>query len=226
MLNFENHAFRDLDESFKRLHGLLIGMAEHIQSLTQVVIEAAETKSDKFAQAKEIDRQINEAEKQISFTVEQILSKFHPLGEELRFVIGSIKIAGILESIADKIKNVTKRLPKVEHPLSANMQKQVRSLADILDHSLHICMQLLVQFDASEADALEQAWEKADAAYKNIVQELTRHLGESDADENKADYSHILLLAKNLERSVDSVQDIIKISRFIHHRSFSNTDKE
>lgn len=215
MLEFEKHAFKGLDQSLKQLHTLLLSMGDSIGKLTEIVQNELENSANQFSDAKAIDKTINDAEGQIDACVSEIISKFNPFGDDLRFVITTIKIASLLERIADLSKNCVKRLPRVAHPLPADIKN---GLAEVLVHIREMMPQslaLITRYTTNDAESVMAQAEKAEASYKKVLLNVHRTL--EKASDIPADSTHLLLIGKNLERVADIIVDIVKLCHFIHN---------
>lgn len=214
MLEFEKHAFKALDESLKQLHTLLLSMGDSIGKLTEIIQSELEHPANQFPDAKAIDKTINDAEDAINACVGEIISKFNPFGEDLRFVITAIKIASLLERAADLSKNCVKRLPRVPHPLPAEIKAGLSEVLAQLKLMLPQSLALITRYTPEGAQAVFAQEELAEAAYKKVLLNVHRTL-EQQAD-LPADSTHLLLIGKNLERVADIVLDIVKLCHFIH----------
>lgn len=211
MIRFDNHAFRGLDESLKRLYALISSMGEGVEALMQILPEALEHATpDTFAQAKAIDKTINTAELEVDATVAAMINKFTVMGEDLRFTLACIKIAGTLERSADKIKNSTKRLSRIGQPLPAPIKQQLSVAITAARAMLPLALSQILDYKPEVTQALLKHGAAVQNAYRTIVVTLHSHNGTAD------DETHILLVAKNLEQAADMIVEIMKISHYVH----------
>ncbi len=212
MISFENHAFKGLDDSLKRLFALQISMTTEIEQLVALLprgLEVADPES--FATAKIIDKHINESELAADKLVAEIINKFTPMGEELRFVLASVKTAGTLERIADKVKNCIKRLAKVNHPLEALVREELSRGIDSLRAVLPKALQQLIDYQHDMTQQILFHGAQMQEAYKRILIHL-----HSQGGAVPSDATHILLVAKNLDQAVDMAIEIMKIGHYVN----------
>lgn len=211
MIRFDNHAFKGLDTSFQQLYDVLSAMGEGTGQLIGLLPRALEVADpDSFARAKEIDKSVNEAEMRVDAAVAAIINKFTVMGEDLRFTLGAVKIAGTLERAADKIKNCCKRLSRARHPLDAVVKAELNTAITALSTMLPLSLQQLLDYKPEVTDALLQHGATVQQSYRAILLRLNEQHASAD------DETHVLLVAKNLEQTADMAVEIMKISHFVH----------
>jgi phosphate transport system protein len=211
-MNHSNHAFRELDQSLQELEGLLTATITTILQMNDKCVAALEALHDKgfvqttLREARKMDKQINQLEFEIVAAIQRILGKYNPRGRDLRFIIGSIKLSTLLESIADKSKNCIKRMYKIEAlPSPVVMEKLRLMLAE--NHAITVLVhQLLLEFDRTTADEINKKRKQIELLYRDVW------LQKTNVD---ADYHNIVMLAKNIERIADMVIDLKKIIYFV-----------
>lgn len=211
MIRFDNHAFKGLDDSFRHLFALLTSMGDgagRIIALLPAALEVADP--DSFMRAKEIDKKVNEAESQVDAAVAAIINKFTVIGEDLRFTLAAVKISGALERAADKLKNCTKHLSRVTHPLDAVLRVQLLTAIAALDTMMKLSLAQLLDYKPEATEGLLLHGAAVQQAYRTILLHLHTH--QSPAD----DETHILLVAKNIEQIADMAVEIMKISYYVH----------
>ncbi len=211
MIRFDNHAFKGLDDSLKQLLELIHAMGAGVEELMGMLPAALEKADpDTFAAAKAVDKTINSAETQVESTVAGMINKFTLIGEDLRFALACIKISGTLERMADKIKNCTKRLSRVVHPLEDEVKSQLSSAVAAVNAMVPLALAQVVDYSPESAENLLRHGAAAQRAYRAILIHLHAHTRPAD------DETHILLVAKNLDQAGDMAVEIMKICHFVH----------
>ncbi len=212
MISFENHAFRGLDDALKHLFALQLSMATELGALIALLprgLDIADPQA--VTDAKAIDKKINEAELATDKQVADIINKFSPMAEELRFVLASVKTAGTLERTADKIKNCIKRLAKVNHPLDGTVKARLETSIAAVRAMVPQALQLLVDYQEESAAQLLAYGSTAQESYKAIVIALHTH-----APSAASDATHLLLVAKNLDQAADMAIEMMKIAHYVN----------
>jgi phosphate transport system protein len=142
---------------------------------------------------------------------------------DLRVVLSSIKIAAALERIADYAKNTAKRsivLSQGTAPASAvvgidRLGRLVRTaLKDVLD--------AFANDDVDKAHDVWQRDEEIDQVYTGLFRELLTYMMEDPR--NITACTHLLFMAKNIERAGDHVTNIAELVSFRQTgRNFAET---
>ncbi len=212
-MNTSNHAFKDFDQSLHALEALLTDTLSKILQLNELCQRALDEMHDKpvvqtiMREARSLDKQVNKLEFEITREIQNIFSKYNPRGKDMRFVIGSIKLSTILESIADKSKNCIKRIYKTETTLAVETVTRItRMLFDTKEITQRI-HQLLQAYDEGVATEISTHRKSIEQAYREIW------VAGTSVD---ADYHNTVMLAKNIERIADMAVDLKKILYFIH----------
>jgi phosphate transport system protein len=143
----------------------------------------------------------------------KLLALRQPMAVDLRMIISSIKIAAALERIADYAKNTAKRsivLAASVAPAAAvagidRLGRQVRTaLKDVLDAFAHD--------DVAKAHDVWQRDEEIDQVYTGLFRELLTYMMEDPR--NITACTHLLFMAKNIERAGDHVTNIAELVSF------------
>jgi phosphate transport system protein len=211
MIRFDNHAFKGLDESLEQLYAMLTRMGDGTQQLIALLANALEGANEQtFSEAKAIDKTVNDAELQVDSAVAAIINKFTVAGEDLRFVLAAVKLSATLERAADKVKNCTKRLSRVAHPIDATIRAELATAIAALAELMPLALGQILEYKPEATQALLRHGAVVQQAYRAIL--LRLHTHQSTAD----DETHILLVAKNLEQTADMAVEIMKICHMIH----------
>ncbi len=209
MLTLERHAFRQFEHELKELLATLDQMGSIIQDQLQL-LEKAVIDSTLFQTAKQKDKEINELEFAVEKLVMDIFGKYSPTGDELRFILTSLKISTALELMGDMAKNSIKHISKLE-ALADAQTKPLLAVVDAAGKTVTGMLTHIEQFNEQAALDLFARAQKVDDAAKHIVVSL------GDAKEVKGEVKRqILLVTKNLERVADLATDIVKYCYYIH----------
>jgi phosphate uptake regulator len=210
MIQFDNHAFKGVDESLRRLAELQQSMGTatlQLIALLEATLDAVTP--DSLSDARAIDKTVNAAEQQVEATVAGMINKFTLVGEELRYTLGSIKTAGALERGADKIKNAIKWLERVEHPLAPASRTELATAMGALKAMIPLALEQLVDYHPGAARALLDHGATVQRSYRAILLQLQTH----QSPDHKA---ALLLVAKNLEQTADMAVEVMKNCYFVH----------
>ncbi|MFO0457020.1 MAG: PhoU domain-containing protein [Alphaproteobacteria bacterium] len=211
MIEFAQHAFHGFDASLKRLFDRLLAMGSNVEGLLALMpdgIEEAGTET--LERARQLDKKINEAEIETDAAVADIVAQYTTAGEDLRFILGSIKVAGAIERLADRIKNCIKRLSKMPHPLDGEIKTGLMQSIAALKSMLPLCLAQLTEYDTARSAKILEYGANVQRNYRKVLLRLS-HL------ELSPEAMHpMLLVAKNMDQASDMAIEIMKIAHYIH----------
>ena len=136
----------------------------------------------------------------------RLLALRQPMADDLRRVIGAIKIASDLERIGDLSKNIAKRA------LVLNRSEPMRitqGLAGMGRQALSQVVQVLDAYsaqDSAKARSVRMRDEAIDEMYNSLFRELLTYMMEDPRTIGLC--THLLFVAKNLERIGDHATNI------------------
>ena len=109
------HTVKAFDEDITRLRGLIAemgGLAE--VSVNEAMDALVRGNQDLARTVIQRDKRIDEFEMEVDRLAIRILALRAPMADDLREVIASLKIAGVIERIGDYAKNIAKRVGHIE----------------------------------------------------------------------------------------------------------------
>ena len=143
-----------------------------------------------------------------------LIGKRQPMAQDLRTVLGAIRMAGDLERIGDLAKNIAKRVNAVG---SAAMPKRlshgIEGMSALVLKQVGNVVEYYVERDGEGLRDLRDADENIDVSYTAVFRELLTYMMEDPR--NITACTHLLFCAKNLERIGDHVTNVAEIAYFI-----------
>jgi len=187
------------------------GLAE--QQLAQA-IEAVSRRDSGLAEKTVFDdARIDELEIQIETNGIRLLALRQPMAQDLRDVVSAIKISSDLERVGDLSKNIGKRA------LVLNREEPVR-LTKGLTHMGRLALtqlkDVLDAFSARDSERALAVWrrdEEIDELYNSLFRELLTYMMEDPRTIGLC--THLLFVAKNLERIGDHATNIAEIVYYL-----------
>ena len=210
------HIIKSYDEELRRLDNTITQMGGLAESQLAAAIEAVSKRDTQIAtRVVEGDVAVDELDREIETLVVRLLALRQPMARDLRQIVASLKISADLERIGDYAANVAKRslalslTPPVRpvHALARMGLFGQRMVKDILD--------AYVARDAEKALAVWVRDEELDEMYTSLFRELLTYMIE-DA-RNITACTHLLFMAKNLERVGDLTTNIAETIYFFVH---------
>jgi phosphate transport system protein len=208
------HTLKRFDEELEKLNATINEMGGLTESQFAKALEAMRERNTGAAeQVIADDARVDALDAQVQQQTVQLLALRQPMAVDLRVVLSSIKIAAALERIADYAKNTAKRsivLAQGTAPPSAvvgidRLGRLVRTaLKDVLD--------AFANDDVEKAHDVWQRDEEIDQVYTGLFRELLTYMMEDPR--NITSCTHLLFMAKNIERAGDHVTNIAELVSF------------
>jgi len=208
------HTLKRFDEELNGLNATISEMGGLAES--QLAQSLAALREHDTAIAERViadDARVDALDAAVQEQVVKMLALRQPMAVDLRVILSSIKIAAALERIADYAKNTAKRsivLAQGTAPAPAvagidRLGRLVRTaLKDVLD-----------AFASGAVDKAHDVWqrdEEIDQVYTGLFRELLTYMMEDPRTITAC--THLLFMAKNIERAGDHVTNIAELVSF------------
>ena len=210
-----DHIVKSYDEERRRLSHEILRMGEMSVSQLEAALDVVERRDDKAA-ARIVanDEAIDSLEQEVSQDVMKLALR-GPLARDLREILASLRIASDIERIGDYAANVAKRstalnaAPPLPHTrgLAALGQLVVRQVRDVLVAYAHN--------DVAAAQRVRDQDAEVDTLYTGLFRELLTYMMEDARAITPC--THLLFMAKNLERIGDHATNIAENIWFLVH---------
>ncbi|WP_323797914.1 phosphate signaling complex protein PhoU [Nisaea sp.] len=208
-----DHIVSSFDEELGALKAKIAQMGGLVESQCEAAVRAVHRRDQALAQrVREADAPIDLLETEVEAMSLRLLALRQPLGGDLRTVVASLKIVSDLERIGDYAANIGKRaivlssLPEIP---PANGIVRIGSLVQSL------IKDVLDAYADDNLDLAVAAWhrdEDIDELYTSLFRELLTYMMEDPR--NISASTHLLFIAKNLERMGDHATNIAETVHF------------
>jgi phosphate transport system protein len=189
------------------------GFAE--SQLAGAVEAVARRDSELAAQVIEGDQKVDQLERELDNLAIRLLALRQPMARDLREIVAALKIGSDLERICDYAANVAKRAialaqsPPIQpvHGLPRMATLALRLIKDVID--------AYVERDADKALAVWRGDEELDEMYSSLFREFLTYMMEDPR--NIGVCTHLLFMAKNIERIGDHATNIAEDLYYLVH---------
>jgi phosphate transport system protein len=208
------HIVKSYDEELERLKQIIVEMGGMAESQLAAAIEAVVKRdSELAAQVIRSDDKVDQLERDLDNLAVRLLALRQPMARDLREVVAALKIASDLERICDYAANVAKRSialtqsPPIQpaHSLPRMAQLALRLVKDVID--------AYVERDPDKALDVWNRDEELDEMYSSLFREFLTYMMEDPR--NIGIYTHLLFMAKNIERIGDHATNIAEDLHFL-----------
>jgi phosphate transport system protein len=153
------------------------------------------------------DAILDAAEREITDKAILTIARRQPVANDLREIMGSIRIASDLERVGDLGKNTAKRVIAVQQSgVPRALARGMEHLSELALAQLKDVLDVYTTRSAEKAQAIRDRDEEIDAMYTSLFRELLTYMMEDPR--NITSCTHLLFCAKNIERIGDHATNI------------------
>jgi phosphate transport system protein len=207
------HLVKSYDQELKRLGNLITEMGGIVESQVADAAEAImQRDTEMAARVVEADPRVDAIEREVEQFVIRLLALRQPMAGDLRNIVAALKITTDLERIGDYAANVAKRsivLSQFQLPLSLS---GLGHMAQLVQANLKQIIDAVSEKDADKAIQVWRSDQVIDDLYNTVFRELVTYMMEDPR--NITPCTHLLFIAKNLERIGDHATNIAEIVHY------------
>ena len=214
MTNRDDHIVSSYDHELKTLDGLIAHMAGLTETqLEQAMIALATKDSELASQVLLHDQRVDDLQVLAEAQALRVLALRSPVADDLRRVVTTLKVAGEIERIADIAANCAKRTLVLNQSASLPSQHGLQVLGRMVQARLKSSFDAYHNLDVASSEAVRQSDVDVDAMYSALFREILTYMMEDPRTITAG--SHLLFLAKNLERLGDHATNIAEETIFL-----------
>ena len=209
------HTVSSFDQDLEQIDTLIQDMGDLASSMVAASIRSL-LASDNSAATRVIsdDAVMDAKQRDLDDRAITLIAKRQPMAQDLRAVVGAIRMAGDLERIGDLAKNIAKRVGAVGQSAAPHtLAHSIDGMADMVLKQVRAVVGLYMKREADELQALRAADERIDVKYTAVFRELLTYMMEDPR--NITACTHLLFCAKNLERIGDHVTNIAENAYYV-----------
>jgi phosphate transport system protein len=211
----QDHIVKSFDEDLGQIDAIIAEMGGLAERQLADAVEALVRRDIELAQQViNGDKRIDELESTIDNLTIRVLALRQPMAEDLRMVIVALKMAANLERIGDYAKNVAKRtlILAAMDPVG-NATQSVQRMAFQVQAMIKNVLDAYGARDIGKADDVRLRDEEVDLMHTSLFRELLTYMMEDPR--NITACTHLLFIAKNVERIGDHVTSIAEYVHFL-----------
>ncbi len=210
-----SHIVKSYDEEQRRLVGEILHMGEMAVAQLKAALDVVERRDDRAAQRVIAnDEAIDKLESNISHDVMQLALR-GPMARDLREILAALRIPSDIERIGDYAANVAKRSIALNVSPPMPHTNSLRLLGELASHQVTDVMAAYRDGDAERAVKVRARDAELDAQYTALFRELLTYMMEDPR--NITPCTHLLFMAKNIERIGDHATNIAENVWFLAH---------
>ncbi len=219
-----DHIVKSFDDDLKRLDNIIAemgGLAE--VQLANAIEGLLKRDSEKANRVIASDKQLDALEQEVDALAVQMLALRQPMANDLRVVITALRTASIIERIGDYAKNIAKRTVAISQAAPTGPTKTIGRMGKQVQSMIKNVLDAYITRDAAKAEDVRVSDTEVDDLHTSLFRELLTYMMEDPG--NITACTHLLFIAKNIERMGDHATNIAENVLFLVTGSAPDEDR-
>ena len=211
-----DHTVKSYDDELRKLQQDIASMGRLAEGELQDAVQALiRRNADLGAQVVLNDTRVDELEQLAGAQVVRLLALRQPMASDLREIVAALKIASDLERVGDYSANIGKRVVALSQVPPFRLPATLPRMGWLAQQNVREVLTAYADRDAEKALRAWQADEELDETYSSLFRELLTHMMEDPR--NIGACTHLLFMAKNIERIGDHATNIAEDLYYLVH---------
>jgi phosphate transport system protein len=208
------HIIKAYDQELDQLNNTIAQMGGLAEIQLANAIEAVVERDTELAsQTVEADARIDALEHQVQDQVVRLLALRQPMARDLRNIVAALKISSDLERIGDYATNVAKRSIVLSQTQAVKAAYAIPRMGAFAQSLIKNVLDAFIERNTEKALQVWRSDEELDEMYSGLFRELLTYMMEDPR--NITPSTHLLFIAKNIERIGDHATNIAETVHFL-----------
>ncbi|MFC7334679.1 phosphate signaling complex protein PhoU [Rhodocista pekingensis] len=208
------HTVKSFEQELRRLSGLITQMGGVAEAQVDAAVQAVTRRDvDLAGRVMQSDNRLDDYERQIEQETIRMLALRQPMGSDLREILAALKISADLERTGDYAANIAKRSIALAQLPAVRPASAIPRMGKLVQEMLKEVLDAYVDRDLEKAIAAWHRDEELDDLYTSLFREVLTYMMEDPR--NITPCTHLLFIAKNLERAGDHATNIAETIHFL-----------
>lgn len=211
MISHTKHIVKSYDRDLDHLIELVAQMGHCVEQSLAFALKAMTDRDNQLADdVIEQDKQIDNLEREIYAFAVDLIALRQPMASDLRLIVSAFKVSDELERMGDHAENIARRVKKILAFPEVD-SSGILGLGRKVEVMVHEGIAAYLSQDIDRARLVWKSDEETDALYYQLFQEYIEHL----APDTHGACTHLIFIAKDLERIGDHVTNIAETLNFV-----------
>ena len=207
------HTVKAFDDDLGQLRALVSEMGGRAEAAITDALQALVRRDlDAAARIVEEDKKIDAIQDEIERQVVRLIALRAPMADDLREILAAMKIAGVVERMGDYAKNIAKRVPILTEAKNVEPLSILPAMGRLVSEMVHDVLDAFAARDAEAAIKVCESDKAVDDFYNSLFRTLLTYMLENP--HNITASTHLLFIAKNLERIGDHATNVAEMVYF------------
>ncbi len=210
----QTHTVKAYDTDLRDVAELAARMGSLVEQQFAACIQAIHARDNAIAgETFHGDDEIDNLETELNRKVLNILALRQPMAMDLRTLVGFLRISRDLERIGDYAANIAKRARTLNTASQMDITNSFVRMANLVAPILKDVIDAFINHDVELAKDVYRRDDDIDDAYDIMIEDLMSYMQKHPKDIESC--THLLFMAKNLERVGDRATNIAETVLFI-----------
>jgi phosphate transport system protein len=211
-----DHSVKSYDAEFQRLDQLLIHMTDLASDQCGKAVAAIISRNVQLGtEVVARDAEVNRLAEEVEALCLRMLALRQPMGRDLRSILSCLRISVEVERIADYAGNIAKRARHMDQHLPCGVFDEIAELATVIRSMIREAQEAFRERSSEKAVRVWHSDDGADAVYIRLIAELRAHMAEGKDPQDVTACTHLLFVAKSLERMGDHITNVAEQVYFL-----------
>jgi phosphate transport system protein len=209
-----DHIVKSFDDELKALNETILrmgGLAE--AQLADAIASIVQRDPELAGETMREDIKIDTLETEVDQMAVRLLALRQPMAKDLRSILAALKISGAIERIGDYAANVAKRAIVLAEARPMRPVNGIPRMARLAQRMIKDVLDAYTEGDAEKAKAVWLRDAEVDDLYNSLFREVLTYMMEDPR--NITPCTHLLFIAKNIERIGDHTTNMAEIIYFM-----------
>lgn len=208
------HIVKSFALELQRLSNLIAQMGGVAEAQIGSAVKAVARRDVELAaQVVQSDARLDEYEREIDAEAIRLLALRQPMARDLREIVSALKISADIERIGDYAANIAKRSLALAQVPAVRPVAAIPRMGRLVEEIVKEVLDAFIERDVDKAIAAWQRDEELDDLYTSLFREVLTYMMEDPR--NITPCTHLLFMAKNLERIGDHATNIAENIHFL-----------
>jgi len=211
-----HHISSSFDVELNSLRSKIVKMSNLVEEQYKNALIAMQDKDQELAdKVRETDRLVDQMDMEIEKQAIQMIALRSPVADDLRDIVSTIKISAGLERIGDYAKNLAKRVKVLSHGKTISVSS--RFIDQMIKQIREMITDVIDAYITRDIDKAIEVWrrdEEVDSLYNSLFREMLTYMMKEPQNITLA--THLLFIAKNIERAGDHATNIAELVYYIN----------
>jgi phosphate transport system protein len=208
------HIVKSYDAELNHLNETILKMGGLAESQLAEAIKAIATRDPELAMdTVQCDPAIDALEAEVDHQAVRLLALRQPMAKDLRNILAALKISSAIERIGDYAANVAKRAATLAEFHPVRPTGAIPRMGRLVQRMIKDVLDAYTEGNADKAKAVWARDHEVDELYNSLFREVLTYMMEDPR--NIGPCTHLLFVAKNIERIGDHTTNMAEIIYFM-----------